>query len=781
MTYPLPDSRAHVLPVWFKWIVNAKFMTMKNGFTILSLLLIVIFSQPLLAQMDFGDAPDPTYPTLSVSNGANHIVGILFLGNQVDGEGDGQPNMLAYGDDAMGIPDDEDGVSFSTWLVPGQNVNLLVVASGMGMLDAWIDFQGNGNWSDPGDQIFTNQVLNAGANNLNFMVPLTASSGIYTYGRFRLSSTGGLLPTGGAIDGEVEDLQIYMGNPMIGDTFMDLDPGLSFTQNEISMAVVPVSGNLIAAYNDQPYPGGPGIGVSYSTDQGQTWNPQQLTIPINSIAGVQMVDVFDPTVTANDSGHIFVAHIGTDFNWATGPVSGLYVHKSVDGGMNWMPPVQVDIQAGAVGNPDPNYRFNDRCQIRADINPASPYYHNIYLAWIQDRGWGGNPLSDIYVSVSTDGGNNFTNAFQINNPLDSLGNLPIPEITSNGDVYVLWMDYNVTTGGNGVMLLDKSTDGGITWSPDITVDTILLPPLRLNGGIDVQAKGAAILRSDPLNPNQLYIVYAADPDTLGPDEADIFFIKSVDGGLTWSSPLCINDDATITDQVLPWMEVRPNGVIDIVWYDRRNDPSDLLWDVYFATSTDGGNSFSMNVQLNTTSFASPQTNSGAWYGEYMALANTNSMAFIGFTSSAIDSKGDVLFTSLGCTVTNTNDSGPGSFRYGLGCVGSGDTLFFDPTMVNDTIILNAPVQISQDVVVYTTGGQNIWIDGSSLSNTIRIMSGANVEINGLQIYGGNGPNGVVWNEGVLVLQNMTITGDGAPGAILHNEGELTLKMGTSIL
>ena len=42
--------------------------------------------QPRIPDSDFGDAPDPTYPTLSASNGAYHsIINSLTLGITVDG------------------------------------------------------------------------------------------------------------------------------------------------------------------------------------------------------------------------------------------------------------------------------------------------------------------------------------------------------------------------------------------------------------------------------------------------------------------------------------------------------------------------------------------------------------------------------------------------------------------------------------------------------------------------------------------------------------------------
>jgi hypothetical protein len=744
---------------------------------VLILLKVFIFNAGL-AQIDFGDAPPP-YPTL-MPTGANHIFApTIYLGSRIDFEPNGQPNFNATDDDMNGGLDDEDGINFITWLNPGQIATVVVTAFGTGLLDAWIDFQNNGNWTDSGEQIFLNQSINPGINTLTFSVPGGITTGIITFGRFRLSSGGGLLPTGLAPDGEVEDYQILLGTPVGGNMVMDPDPTYSFTQNEISMDVVPISGNIVSTYNDHPYTGGPGIGTSYSPDQGQTWMPQQLPYPSNPFAGVPFTTAFDPTVTANDSGHTFIAHIATDGN--PGPASGLFVHKSIDGGVTWIPPVQVDVQGPPAGSPDPNHRFNDRCQITADQHPPSPYHHNIYIAWIQDRGFNmTNPLSDIYTSVSTDGGNTFSGALRINDA-DSLGNMPVPAVASNGDVYVVWIDYNVQTGGQGFLLLDKSTDGGVNWGTDIRIDTIDLPPLWLNMGGDVLAKGAAVIRTHPTNPMELYITYAADPDLAGPDEGDIFFIRSTNGGISWSPPLRINDDPTPNDQVLPWMDVRPNGQIDIAWYDRRNDPSDLLWDIYISSSMDAGISFTTNAQMNALPFATPSnTGSGFWFGEYMALTNTSTDTYIGFTSSTIDTKGDVMFTSLSCHVTNTNDSGPGSLRYGIGCVNSGDTLYFDASMIMDTITLNSVITINKDVTIIVAAGQQIWVDGSSLTNSLRIMAGATVEFIGLQIFGGNGTNGVVWNQGNLTLDGVTITGIDATGSIFSNEGVLELKSGATI-
>ena len=61
---------------------------------------------------DWGDAADPSYPTLKVSNGAFHVINPdMYLGGSIDGEGDGQPDPNALGDDNNDGNDDDDGVT----------------------------------------------------------------------------------------------------------------------------------------------------------------------------------------------------------------------------------------------------------------------------------------------------------------------------------------------------------------------------------------------------------------------------------------------------------------------------------------------------------------------------------------------------------------------------------------------------------------------------------------------------------------------------------------------
>jgi hypothetical protein len=174
---------------------------------------------------DFGDAPDPTFPTLLASNGARHvIVDGIRLGSVIDAEDDGQPTAGHNGDDNNGTPDDEDGVALPT-LIAGQTAIIQVSASVAGRLNGWIDFNGDGDWNDTGEQVFNDTPVVAGVNNLTISVPLSAVQGnVCTRFRFTTSTGMATTPTGQAADGEVEDYlvtiikNVSLGNQVFYDT-----------------------------------------------------------------------------------------------------------------------------------------------------------------------------------------------------------------------------------------------------------------------------------------------------------------------------------------------------------------------------------------------------------------------------------------------------------------------------------------------------------------------------------------------------------------------------------
>ena len=195
-----------------------------TGFITAMTLVTVIDDDPL--GLDFGDAPTAAqsgfandYPVTSLSNGASHVTGTLFLGTRVDNEFDGQPTIQASGDDVI-LQDDEDGTTFGTTLIADADasttLSFQVDVSTDGKLDAWIDFNRDGHWEDAGESVAKSQDVKAGLNTISFVIPIGIDPG-GTAARFRLSTSGGLEPTGAAADGEVEDewLTLLAGTPSL--------------------------------------------------------------------------------------------------------------------------------------------------------------------------------------------------------------------------------------------------------------------------------------------------------------------------------------------------------------------------------------------------------------------------------------------------------------------------------------------------------------------------------------------------------------------------------------
>ena len=195
--------------------------------------------------IDFGDAPTG-YPVTLTEDGARHNVASNgpTLGPHRDIEGDGVHSTNADGDDLAGTADDEDGVFFNAPIVvsssgPGAGtieIDLQNPSGSTNRLDAWIDFNGDGDWNDLGEKIFDSRLLqtSSGLESLTFPIPQLGETDLFggsrtaaTYARFRLSTAGGLAPTGVAADGEVEDYQIELVkiDQLIVDTLEDENDG----------------------------------------------------------------------------------------------------------------------------------------------------------------------------------------------------------------------------------------------------------------------------------------------------------------------------------------------------------------------------------------------------------------------------------------------------------------------------------------------------------------------------------------------------------------------------
>jgi hypothetical protein len=116
-------------------------------------------------------------------------------------------------------------------------------------------------------------------------------------------------------------------------------------------------------------------------------------------------------------------------------------------------------------------------------------------------------------------------------------------------------------------------------------------------------------------------IYIAWPDRRnGYGQSDIFLIASHDGGDSWTEPIRVNNatGARDNDQWFPAVAVGNDGSVQVMFYDRRDDPENRLLSVYFAISYDHGLTFT-NIQMCDTQFDGDNTR-GPFIGDYLALS-----------------------------------------------------------------------------------------------------------------------------------------------------------------
>lgn len=195
---------------------------------------------------DFGDAP-VSFSTGAVDGDGRHAATGPQLGAARDADTAAQPTSDATGDDTNGNPDDEDGLT-STVVTIGQSavqwqVNVQNASAGA-TLDAWLDFNGDGQWTAD-ERIASGLAVVNGDNLLTFDVPVTAVAGTQIV-RLRLSSAGVSSPHGLASDGEIEDHAVTIAQlPEISVDSVSVVEGLSGITNLVF--TITRSHNLTAA------------------------------------------------------------------------------------------------------------------------------------------------------------------------------------------------------------------------------------------------------------------------------------------------------------------------------------------------------------------------------------------------------------------------------------------------------------------------------------------------------------------------------------------------------
>jgi hypothetical protein len=172
--------------------------------------------------------------------------------------------------------------------------------------------------------------------------------------------------------------------------------------------------------------------------------------------------------------------------------------------------------------------------------------------------------------------------------------------------------------------------GGRVFVVDTHVGGFNFIPAQQDRSIDAEP-GLAWDRTGGPHNGRVYLVYTFEVKN-NSNNMDIFVRHSDDDGKTWSAPVRVNDDHTKNSQFLPKISLDPTtGNIAVVWYDCRNDtgqggqgdtdgiPNDdaQLWGAF---STDGGKTFTANIQISAGTSNSHDSRNGIDYGDYSGLS-----------------------------------------------------------------------------------------------------------------------------------------------------------------
>jgi hypothetical protein len=124
------------------------------------------------------------------------------------------------------------------------------------------------------------------------------------------------------------------------------------------------------------------------------------------------------------------------------------------------------------------------------------------------------------------------------------------------------------------------------------------------------------------------------------------------------------------------------------------------------------------------------------------------------------------------TVTNTNDSGPGSLRQALTDANDADTIVF---AVTGTIgLTSGGLLISKNITIFGPGSNQLSIDGNQTVLVFGIFPGKTATISGLTIRNAEAGAGV-WNEqGSLTVSDCDVTGNSYEG-LFNDQGTLNVN------
>ena len=458
-------------------------------------------------------------------------------------------------------------------------------------------------------------------------------------------------------------VQVSGASPIAGCTLDGPQTGTIFENAEVEpyVAVNPANpDNLIAAWQQDRYSdgGSQGLVTASSFNGGLTWTLNAATRSSLCTGGTAANGgayerASDPWIAFSPDGTAYLMSLSVDND----PTAGGFVNakfnamlamRSTNGGLTWENPVTLR------RDDNPNV-LNDKNSMTADSNNAD-FAYAVWDRLVSPPGGTPNQVAiensrayagPTWFARTTDGGDTWEPARQIfpqGALQQTIGNV-IAVLPDNArfdgelvDVFTLIRDARNQNGTRGLHIaLIRSGDRGETWTKkEIVIDDFLRgivadpddgQPVRTG---DINAEVAV----DPTT-GALYVVW--QDSRFGP-RSSIAFSQSLDGGLTWSPTIKVNQTPTTIplgnqQAFTPMIDVAADGSIGVNYYDFRNNPADpavLGTDAFLAhchptTPTACANpaNWGGEVRLTDTTFdmAQAPVARGFFTGDYEGLSN----------------------------------------------------------------------------------------------------------------------------------------------------------------